>query len=262
MSMKQEPLCPSTDLLSISSDLPKKISVFSEGVNSWNIKVISLVAILFNILIFLFIFLCLHIKKDEVPLSSAIQVEFEEVVKPIPNINPMVDNQSLPSVLPEKIDKIDLPEIKILKKITPIDKNKIVSKAQQKDMTLVHPVKKMVESEAPHDHSYEQDKSQLQKTKHSLTTVNQSFPEQRCSPPRKVYPLAARRRHEQGVVKIALQILPNGQLKQVHLVESSGFTDLDKVGMEAVQSINCKKVEGNNNLINTTVSVVFGLNHY
>ena len=100
-----------------------------------------------------------------------------------------------------------------------------------------------------------------QKAKPSIPLVSHNFPLQRCSSPKGNYPLAARRRHEQGVAKVALQILSNGQVGQVKIVETSGFVDLDRAAIEAVQQIKCSALKDNDTLVQTTTTVHFELRH-
>lgn len=255
--MKQEPVCPSMNQKTILSLFPKRSLVCSKHVNSIGIEFVCTVAIIVNIVVFLFMFFCLHVKKEIIPLSSTVEVQFQEAMKPISSLTSItadqkIDQETVPFPLVE--DSIHtLPQVRALPTLTltqPVKPNNY--RVPKKEMT---PVLKTGSQEK----SVEATASKIEP---SAPLISHVFPSQRCSSPQGIYPLAARRRHEQGVVKIALQILSNGQVRQVKLVETSGFDDLDQAAIEAVQQIKCSAVENKNTLVQTSTLVHFELQHH
>lgn len=262
MIMKQEPRCPSTDFLSFLSDIPNKISVFSQDTVSWATKTKYVFAVIISILLLLFFFFGLDIQKKEVPLSSAVQVEFQEFIEPVPDIPSVSENQlekqnlSLPMMSPPRA----LPQIKTLSKIDTVSHKDVSHSSSAKESeNFVNSAEQTARTTLPTKDTAKQI-IQQNRASASLLTKKQVFPAQRCTTPSKDYPLAARKRHEQGTVKIGLQILPDGQLKGIHLVESSGFSDLDKAAIQSVQSIKCQEVEKDETIVKTTIPVIFQLN--
>lgn len=255
--MKQEPICPSLKQKTILSSFPKRTLVFSEHVNSVGIELACTVAVLFNIIVFLLMFFCLHVKKEVFPLSSMVVVQFQEGMKSLSSLDAIAENKTddlkavtipvarspvnaLPAM--NALQKISVPTIQDQSSNRNISKNKMAAQSamgQQK----------------------RQDRGMEQKAKSSIPLVSHNFPLQRCSSPESTYPLAARRRHEQGVAKVALQILSNGQVGQVKIVETSGFVDLDQAAIEAVQQIKCSALKDNDTLVQTTTTVHFELRH-
>jgi len=55
------------------------------------------------------------------------------------------------------------------------------------------------------------------------------------SNPRPEYPIEARRLHEQGVVLLSVAVGADGQVTDVTLKRSSGFSSLDEAAMQAVR---------------------------
>ncbi len=254
MIMKQEPLCPSRNVLDFSLLCSKKILVSSEYSRSIKIKIICSVAVITNITVFILMFLCLHVKKEIIPFSSNVEVQFQEEIKPVSALDPIRannDQANVPNPIAEPLIN-SLPDIQSLPKITSEDQ-KILNNTliQQKK---INSLSKTIQSSK---------QTGITRPNQLLLkpSISHNFPMQRCSLPQGSYPFAARKRHEQGIAKIALQILSNGQIKQVKVVETSGFDDLDQAAVEAVQQIKCKVVD-NIPLLQTTTSVHFQLKHH
>lgn len=51
------------------------------------------------------------------------------------------------------------------------------------------------------------------------------------------YPLMARRHDWQGEVRVSLRIEPNGQLSNIHVIKSSGYTILDRAAINSLQQL-------------------------
>ena len=56
----------------------------------------------------------------------------------------------------------------------------------------------------------------------------------------KRYPKRAKRRRQQGTVRVSFIVYTNGMIKNIRAVTSSGHTTLDKAAIKAIQKISSK----------------------
>ncbi|EUK18055.1 energy transducer TonB [Commensalibacter papalotli (ex Servin-Garciduenas et al. 2014)] len=260
--MKQDPISPSIHISAMKA--PSKRMVPSlEKIGSFDYMIgESFVALVLHGLCVLIAFWCMEIPKRDNPLYSSIQVAFEApVALPIPDDAPNIDQSDLQTSVTEPIVEASetLPQIDAIAPISIPRSQKIVSEKRQADTQPTQ--NETHKSPATHSASANQ---QLTPTQHSVAPSVQSAsqilsPSQRCSVLTKDYPMAARRRHEQGTVQVSYQLLADGQVKQVGVLESSGFSDLDQAAIQAVQAMRCQAAPGQP-VIKTTMPVHFSLN--
>lgn len=225
----------------------------------------GLVAVLWHGFCLLIAFWCMDIPKHDNPLHSMIEVAYEmPEALPIPEEAaslpdtfqnepqaPELEQPSASEPLPQTDSMTPLAVVKS----KPVIREKIPTHSQSSEHTETNQV--------PHPAASQTAQSTTQPstmTAHSAQPASKALTAaQRCSGLSKDYPMAARRRHEEGVVKVGYQLLPDGQVQQVEVLESSGFSDLDRAAVSAVQTIKCQAAPGQP-VIKTSVPVSFSLN--
>ncbi|BAF70529.1 energy transducer TonB [Nitratiruptor sp. SB155-2] len=98
-------------------------------------------------------------------------------------------------------------------------KEKVVEKPK-----ITRQVKKGTEKETPTKPSYHQ-----RYIDQYLSKIRQIILEYRY------YPRIARRTRKEGLVKVSLKLLPDGSVKELHIIQSSGHSILDRAALQTVQ---------------------------
>ncbi|MDI2091407.1 energy transducer TonB [Commensalibacter oyaizuii] len=258
--MKQDPVLPSVDELNIAQNIPKRMLTAVGGQYSYLgggftfavlVHVIGLIAAVF----------CMTIPQHTVPSISEIQIEYqEEEARTVPDdisaLSDIDDNEvsvSLP-ITSESLPQTDRLALIPLPKT--VVSNKVVLKAQKPTVSS----KQQKDSEHHSSYADATGKGQEPSKNHSATTQSikpLSF-KQRCSSPIQQYPVAARRRHEQGIAQIGVHVLPTGAIDQISIVESSGYADLDQAAVQAVKAVKCEAAS-DQPIIKTVIPVTFTL---
>lgn len=264
--MKQEPILPSIDVLDMPVPSSRMVPTLTK-IGFGRLVGDGFVAIILHGFCLLIAFWCMDIPKHDNPLHSTVEVAYEvPEALPIPEEAasssdtlqnepqaPELEQPSISEPLPQTDSIAPLAAIKP----QPVIREKTPTHSQSSEHT------KTSESSHPVASQTAQLATQL-----STMTVHSAQPSskaltaaQRCSGLPKNYPMpmAARRRHEEGVVKVSYQLLPDGQVQKVEVVESSGFFDLDRAAVSAVQTIKCQAAPGQP-VIKTNVTVNFSLN--
>lgn len=259
--MKQDPILPSIHVCAMQAP-PKRMVPLLEKIGSPDYMVgESLIALLLHGLCMLIALWCMEIPKHDNPLHSTIEVAFETpVALPIPDDEPNMDQSDLPTPVTE-------PVVETSESLPQTDEIAAISIPRPREMVSTkkintRPVQNKTRQEPATQKTLVNTQSTFvsQNVSSSEQSASQNLsPSQRCSALSKDYPMAARRRHEQGTVQISYQLLANGQVKQVDVVESSGFSDLDHAAIQAVQSMKCQAAPGQP-VIKTTMPVHFSLN--
>lgn len=262
--MKQEPILPSINVLDMpvpSSRMVPKLTKIGSG----RLVGDGLVAVLWHGFCLLIAFWCMDIPKHDNPLHSTIEVAYEvpealpipEEAASLPDTfqnEPQAPEPEQPSVSEPFPQTDSIAPLAVIKS-QPVIKEKILTHSQSSEHTETnedsHPAASQTAQSATQPSTM---------TIHSTQPASKALTAaQRCSGLSKDYPMAARRRHEEGVVKVGYRLLPDGQVQQVEVIESSGFSDLDHAAVSAVQAIKCKAVAGQP-VIQTSVPVNFSLN--
>lgn len=240
--MKQDPTLPSIEPAVISMFVPKQLMVNSGFLCPCFGGLGIVAAILLHIFACLVAFMCMDIEKQTIPVSSEIQVSFQkEEVTPLPDhIQPLSDITDQEEVsVPQPSEPFEpLPDTEsFIAMPTNIKKQKLPTKDHKRslfyhDQSSLEPnMARQVKGASGH----------IQNATASNATTAKAIPyTQRCNTPSQEYPLASRKRHEQGVVRVGFQILPNGKVEHVHLIQTSGFSGLDRAAIEAVQGMKCR----------------------
>lgn len=263
--MKQEPILPSIDVLDMPVPSSRMVPTLTK-IGFGRLVGDGFVAIILHGFCLLIAFWCMDIPKHDNPLHSTVEVAYEvPEALPIPEEAasssdtlqnepqaPELEQPSISEPLPQTDSIAPLAVIKS----QPVIREKILTHSQSSEHTETN------EDSHPAASQTAQLATQL-----STMTVHSAQPAskvltaaQRCSGLSKDYPMAARRRHEEGVVKVGYQLLPDGKVEQVEVIESSGFSDLDRAAISAVQTIKCQAAPGQP-VIKTNVPVNFSLNN-
>lgn len=221
----------------------------------------SFVALLLHCLCVLIAFWCMEIPKHDIPFHSTIEVAFEApAALPTPQDVQNMDQSDLqtPVVEPSVVASETLPQTDAIMPISLPKSQKIVL---EKKKLNIQPIQNETHQVSTiHSTSVNTKSSTSQSVTPSIQSASQNLqPSQRCSALTNDYPMAARRRHEQGTVQVSYQLLSDGHVKQVDIVESSGFSDLDRAAIQAVQGMKCQAAPGQP-VIKTTMPVHFSLN--
>ncbi|CAI3942837.1 Periplasmic protein TonB [Commensalibacter communis] len=262
--MKQEPIPPSIDVSKMAVPPKRMIPVLTK-IGACRLVGDGFVAVLLHGLCMLIAFWCMDIPKHDNLLHSTIEVAFEapetlpipEQVQELPDVindepQSLSIEMTLPSEpLPESEPIAALPVIKS----QPVIKEKVFPRPQPS----VRP-KKSEEARSASSQVRQQITQPSENTVHPTKPVVKNLSAaQRCSALSREYPMAARRRHEEGTVRVGYQLLPNGQIQHVEILESSGFSSLDSAAVNAVQAIKCQSAS-EQPIITTSVPVNFSLN--
>lgn len=262
--MKQEPILPSIDVLDMPVPSSRMVPTLTK-IGSSRLVGDGFVAVLLHGFCLLIAFWCMDIPKHDNPLHSTVEVAYEvPEALPIPEEAaslpdtfqnepqaPELEQSSVSEPLPQTDSIAPLATIKP----QPVIREKIPTHSQSSEHTetneVPHPAASRTAQPAMHPSTM---------TAHSAQPASKALTAaQRCSGLSKDYPMAARRRHEEGVVKVGYQLLPDGQIQHVEVLESSGFSDLDRAAVSAVQTIKCQAAPGQP-VIKTNVPVSFSLN--
>lgn len=264
--MKQEPILPSIDVLDMPVPSSRMVPTLTK-IGSSRLVGDGFVAVLLHGFCLLIAFWCMDIPKHDNPLHSTVEVAYEvPEALPIPEEAASLPDtfQSEPQVLQieqpsasEPLPQTDSMTPLAIVKSQSVVREKIPMHSQSSEHTETN--------KASHPAASQTAQSTTQSSTmpaHSAQPASKVLTAaQRCSGLPKNYPMpmAARRRHEEGVVKVSYQLLPDGQVQQVEVVESSGFFDLDRAAISAVQTIKCQAGPGQP-VIKTNVPVNFSLN--
>lgn len=260
--MKQDPILPSVHVCKMQAP-PKRMVPFLQKIGSSDYMIgESLIALLLHGLCVLVALLCMEIPKHDSPLHSTIEVAFEApVALPIPQDVENIDQSDLSTsvVEPAVLASENLPQTD---SIAPI----LVSRQQnstpeKKKNTIQSSPNKPNQESASHTVSAN---SQLPITPRALSQPAQTSSKiisatERCSSLSKEYPIAAKRRHEEGVAKVRFNLLADGKINQTEVIESTGYSDLDRAAIQAVQNMKCTAAPGQP-VIKTNIPVNFSLN--
>lgn len=265
--MKQEPILPSIDVLDMPVPSSRMVPILTK-IGSGRLVGDGFVAIILHGFCLLIAFWCMDIPKHDNPLHSTVEVAYEvpealpipEEAASLPDTfqnEPQAPELEQPSVS-EPLPKTDSIAPLAVIKSQPVIREKISTHSQSSEYTetnkALHPAASQT-AQSTMQPSTTMTAHSAQPSSKALTAA------QRCSGLPKNYPMpmAARRRHEEGVVKVSYQLLPDGQVQKVEVVESSGFFDLDRAAVSAVQTIKCQAAPGQP-VIKTNVPVNFSLN--
>lgn len=82
-----------------------------------------------------------------------------------------------------------------------------------------------------------------------------------CDIPQPTYPLDAKRRREQGLVVLRAVIGTSGEIEQIHLSQSSGYSALDRAAQQALRQARCDPYidNGQNIAVTARLPVAFSL---
>ncbi|CAI3937636.1 Periplasmic protein TonB [Commensalibacter communis] len=263
--MKQEPISPSIDVSKMAVPPKRMIPVLTK-IGAGRLVGDGFVAVLLHGLCMLIPFWCMDIPKHDNPLHSTIEVAFEapetlptpERVQELPDVindepeSRSIETPSLSEALPESEAFAALPVVKsqpvIKERISSRPQSSVGPKRSEEARSVSSQVGRQITQ--PSENVVRPTKPPVAK---NLTAA------QRCSTLSKEYPMAARRRHEEGTVRVGYQLLPDGQIQHVEILESSGFSSLDRAAMNAVQAIKCQSAS-QQSIITTSVPVNFSLN--
>lgn len=260
--MKQDPILPSIHVCAMKAP-PKRMVPSLEEIKSSDYMIgESLVALLLHGLCVLIALWCMDIPKHDMPLHSTIEVAFEApVALPIPDDISSIEDSDRPTPVSEPIVEASesLPQTDV---IASISIPRLQKRVSEKKKINTQPIKNEIDQKSI-THTVPvnvQSTSSPQAVTPFMQSASKNLsPSQRCSPLTKDYPMAARRRHEQGTVQVGYQLLANGQVKQVDILESSGFSDLDQAAIQAVQNMKCQSASGQP-VIKASILVNFSLN--
>jgi len=187
------------------------------------------------------------ITKAEAPKSLPViaeKVEKIEPPKPAPEVETVAVNAPRPRLKPRNLKVIQPVKVQAPKAVEKVEK-KVV---QQKALLDEKPVEEaQLQPERTVDPVQEQQKSSTLEAASALNTSKTDLNENGSGPStivseaqykyRKpiVYPTQARRRGQQGKVKLHVLISENGRPMELKVVESSGFSLLDKAALAAVR---------------------------
>lgn len=258
--MKQDPILPSIHVSTLKVPPKRMVPSLAEMGSPDYMIGESLIAFLLHGFCVLIVLWCMDIPKHDIPLHSTIEVAFEiPVALPIPDDTPSIEDSDQPTPMtePSVVASEALPETDSIASI-PVPQKFVVKKEKSssqpaqnqthQDSTMHIASANTQSTSAPHAMS-----QSMQKVNKILSA------EERCSSLSKEYPMAAQRRHEEGVAKVRFDLLADGRINQVEVVESTGYSDLDRAAIQAVQSMKCQAAPGQP-VIKTSIPVNFSLN--
>ncbi|MDI2112857.1 energy transducer TonB [Commensalibacter nepenthis] len=262
--MKQEPILPSMHVLEMAVP-PKRMIPALTKIGKGRLVGDGFVAVLLHGFCLLIAFWCMDIPKQDNPLHSTIEVAFEapetlpipEQVPELPDIvnkdlqSLSIDSSTPSESLPQSDSIAPLPVVKP----QPLVQEKVSSRPQ----SSVRPKKSEVTRSAFSQVGQQATQPSENAVHASKPVVKNISVAQRCSALSKEYPMAARRRHEEGTVQVGYQLLPDGQIQHVEVIETSGFSALDRAAVSSVRAIKCQPAPGQP-VIKTSVPVNFSLN--
>lgn len=263
--MKRDPILPSIHVAEFKAPPKRMVPSLAEIGSSDYMIVESLAAFLLHGLCVLIALWCMDIPKHDMPLHSTIEVAFEvPVALPIPDdaSNIQDSDTETPVTEPPVVASEALPETDSIAPLSVPVPQKIVR--ESKKQPVLPSVNREPSASAAHLNAMNMQATHSQlpsnTATHMASPANKVLsPSQRCSALSKDYPMAARRRHEQGTARVRYQLSPDGQIRQVEVVESTGYSDLDRSALQAVQSMKCQAAPGQP-VIKTSIPVNFSLN--
>lgn len=248
MIMRQEPILPINSLIKL--EISKSLMRISNSSRSWWIVWGIVFAFIINIIFFIILDPYRYTKKNEAVTLFPIELQIESEIKELTN----EDSEALEDPLSTSITPPEIvtspaslpavtsrPVLSSSRTITPTQRQAVTPSTSLSHKGSVAPT---IIKPAP--------AAQNQPAIKTLSVA------ERCLLPNLAdyYPLAAKRRHEQGSVIISLQVMGDGSIQNLTVLKSSGFSDLDKAALDAVKTIRCK-ADHSQPIVKTQIPVDF-----
>lgn len=248
MIMRQEPILPINSLLNL--EISKSLMRISNSSKSWWIVWGIVFAFIINIIFFIILDPYRYTKKDEAVTLFPVELQIESEIKELTNEDsePLEDPLSTSITLPEIVTSptslpvvTSRPVLSPSRTITPTQRQAVTPSTSLSHKGSVAPT---IIKPAP-----------VAQNQPAIKTLSVA---ERCLLPNLAvyYPMAAKRRHEQGSVIISLQVMGDGSIQNLTVLKSSGFSDLDKAALDAVKTIHCK-AEHSQPIVKTQIPVDF-----
>lgn len=248
MIMRQEPILPINSLIKL--EISKSLMRISNSSRSWWIVWGIVFAFIINIIFFIILDPYRYTKKDEAVTLFPVELQIESEIKELTNEDsePLEEPPSTSITLPEIVTSptslpavTSRPVLSSSRTITPTQRQAVTPSISLSHKDSVAPT---IIKPAP-----------VAQNQPAIKTLSVA---ERCLLPNLAvyYPLAAKRRHEQGSVIISFQVMGDGSIQNLTVLKSSGFSDLDKAALNAVKTIHCK-AEHSQPIVKTQIPVDF-----